>query len=333
MEQSFFLRVYPRTLFDDILLRVRIPQHWTLIGFASSALLALIATAYLDGVVFRLLDPDFMRVLLFQPTVALYIIFLQFFLRSSRVGVTDAFRKILGLEPIEYHRFLMKLSPLKRREEIIALAVGALIGVAIPLEWLLPEKYRWTNLYLSISATIMFALVGWGAYSSLAVTRLFTRLHHQKLHIDIFHPSFVDAVAHRSLAIVMVYVGAIALSVLFFPPQTFRNVALLGPLFALMILLGAFIFLFSMYESHCLLVETKRRELDIVCDRLADGYRTLKERADPDVSSCVAAWLAYEKRIREAPEWPFNPETIRSLFAAMLMPLGTLLARIVMERF
>jgi hypothetical protein len=55
-----------------------------------------------------------------------------------------------------------------------------------------------------------------------------------------------------------------ALSVFFFPPQTFRNIFLLSILYAALVLIGGFIFFFSMYETHCLLVETKHRELEIV---------------------------------------------------------------------
>ena len=165
------------------------------------------------------------------------------------------------------------------------------------------------------------------------MTRLFTRLHHQRLELDLFHPAFVDAIARRSLAIAMAYVGAIALSVFFFPPQTFRNIFYLSIVYAVLILLSGFIFLFSMYETHCLLVETKRRELEIVRRHLSEDYRQLKESKDADLAKWVGAWLAYEKRIQDAPEWAFNPGTIRSLIASMLVPIGTVVARIVAERF
>jgi hypothetical protein len=333
MEESKFLQVYPRTLFDDLLLRVHVSQGVVPFAFAAIGLLALLGAAYLDGIIIRLLESDFLRVLLLQPTIVFYILLLQFFLEPSRVGVTDAFRKMMGMDPVEYHRFLVRISPLRRRSELIALLIGAVIGVGLPLEWMLPDQYRWTNLYLSFSEVILFALGVWGVYSSLAVTRLFTRLHHQKLEIDLFHPTFVDAIARRSLAITMVYVGAIALSVFFFPPQTFRNVTFFAIVYAILILLSGFIFLFSMYESHCLLVETKCRELDIVRRHLSEDYRQLKEHKDSNLANWVTAWLAYEKRLLEAPEWPFNPETIRNLVAAMLVPIGTLAARVLAERF
>ena len=333
MEESKFLRVYPRTLFDDCLLRLRVPQGVVIFASAAIGLLVLFGAAYLDGIASRLLESDFLRVLLLQPTIAFYIFFLQFFLKPSRVGVTEAFRKMMRMDPVEYHRFLVQISPLKRPGELIALAIGAVIGIVLPFEWMLPEQYRWMNLYLAFSEVIMFALGAWGIYSSLMVTRLFTRLHHQKLEIDLFHPTFVDAIARRSLAITMVYVGSIALSVFFFPPQTFRNITVFSILYAILILLSGFLFLFSQYESHCLLVETKCRELDIVRRHLSEDYRLLKEHKDPTLAHWVTAWLAYEKRLQETPEWPFNPATIRNLIAAMLMPIGTLAARIIAERF
>jgi hypothetical protein len=88
-----------------------------------------------------------------------------------------------------------------------------------------------------------------------------------------------------------------------------------------------------MSEIHDLLAETKRRELEIVRRHLSEDYLRLKEHADVNLASWVSAWLAYEKRIQDVPEWAFNPVTIRSPSASILVPIGTVLARIVAERF
>jgi hypothetical protein len=79
-------------------------------------------------------------------------------------------------------------------------------------------------------------------------------------------------------------------------------------------------------------MDTKRRELEIVRRHLSEDYRQLKERKDATVANWVSAWLAYEKRIQDAHEWAFNPETIRNLIASMFVPIGTVLARIIAER-
>ena len=234
MEENASVCDYPCTLFDDCLTWLRIPASIGMLVVAATGLLALVGAAYLDGIVSRILTTDFLRLLLLQPTVSWYILLLQYFLRPSRVAVIDAFRPMTRMDMLEYNRLLVRISPLTRRGELIAMAIGLVVGIVAPLEWMVPEQFRWTNLYLTLSTWILFAMVVWGVYSSLAVTRLFTRLHHQKLEIDLFHPTFVDAIARRSLAIA--YVGAIALSVFFFPPQTFRNIFYLSIVYAVLIL-------------------------------------------------------------------------------------------------
>jgi hypothetical protein len=64
-----------------------------------------------------------------------------------------------------------------------------------------------------------------------------------------------------------------------------------------------------------------------------EDYQRLKERQDPSAATWVSAWLAYEKRIQDAPEWAFNPGTLRSLIVSMFVLLGTVLARVIAERF
>jgi hypothetical protein len=203
MEESKVVCVYPCTLFDDCLTRLRVPASVGMLVVAATGLFALVGAAYLDGIVSRVFATDFLRLLLLQPTVSWYILLLQYFLRPSRVAVIDAFSQMMRMDAVAHNHLLARLSPLTRRGELIALAMGAAIGVVAPLAWMIPEQYAWTNLFLTISPWILFAMVVWGAYSSLAVTRLFTRLHHQKLEIDVFRPTFVDAIARRSLAITL----------------------------------------------------------------------------------------------------------------------------------
>ena len=294
--------IYPPTLFDDFLARTHIPRQTIVLASAVFGLLSFCGAAYLDGVFPRVLQSDFLKTIFLQPTISFYILVLQHFLRPSRFAVCEAFRKILGVSREEYHARLARLSPLTRRGEWIALALGAVAGIAMPLEWNIPEKYVWLNLYVTASTWIMFALVGWGAYSSLAVTRLFNRLHHEPLEIDLFRPVFLEAVARRSLAITMAYAGAITLSVIFFPAQTFRNILFFSIVYAVAILIGILIFLLSMSATHQLLVQAKRRELEIVRGRLSESYRQMKTGKADVPHNAVNSWLAYEKRLEQVPE-------------------------------
>ncbi len=96
------------------------------------------------------------------------------------------------------------------------------------------------------------------------------------------------------------------------------------------------IFMLNMLETHRLMVRTKKHELEIVRGHLADYSRRDKKRpagGDHGVDTKpVSAWLAYEKRILDAPDWAFNPQTIRNLAAAMFLPIGTAIGRLLAER-
>ncbi len=327
---------YPSTLFDDWMARLRWRGAWVIAAIGSFSILNYIGAAYLDGILARVGEGDFWRPILLQPMIAFYIIVTQYFLRPSRFAVTEAFRKMIRVPAREYRELLERLCPMTRRNEYIAIVIGAAVGIALPIEWGIPDKYRWLNLYVMLSTWIMFGLAGWAIYSSVAVTRLFHRLHFEPMEVDLFRPTFLDAIARRSLSVTLAYAAALALVTIFLPPQTFRNGLFIAIFFSGMFLFGGLLFLLSMLSTHRLLVATKKRELEIVCQHLSQDYRALKTRdAANDAAPLhqVNAWLAYEKRIQDAPEWALNTQTVRNLAASTLMPVGTVVARFFAERF
>ncbi|MBI3742615.1 MAG: hypothetical protein HY257_12785 [Chloroflexi bacterium] len=337
MQESIPTSAYPSTLFDDFTKLTRIDGRLALAVIGASAIVFYIGAALLDSVVVRVFESDFWRPILLQPAISFYILVLQHFLRSSRIAVMEEFRKMMNLDRAAFQNLIDQISPLTRRREWIALALGAAIGVAIPLDWNIPDQFRWTNLYVLTSTWVMFALAGWGAYSTSAITQLLNRLHRQKLDVNIFRPTFLDAMARRSFGVTLVFIGAITISLLFIPAQSVRNFIYFVAIYAALSAMTVAIFLLNMLETHRLMVRTKKRELEIVRGHLADDYRRLKERhaaGDHDVDAKhVSAWLAYEKRILDAPEWAFNPQTIRNLAVSMFVPIGTAIGRVLAERF
>lgn len=68
---------------------------------------------------------------------------------------------------------------------------------------------------------------------------------------------------------------------------------------------------------------------------MAEMSRKLKEwttkgqkQGMEELSSAVAGWAAYERRVKEAQEWPFNASIIRRLFASVLAPVSVYLIKI-----
>jgi hypothetical protein len=90
-----------------------------------------------------------------------------------------------------------------------------------------------------------------------------------------------------------------------------------------------------MWSTHCTITKVKSHELNLVQKYLNTASHELKERAEDssltgkdELSSTITAWLNYERRIKEVPEWPYNASIIRRLAASTVVPAIVYLLKI-----
>ena len=82
-------------------------------------------------------------------------------------------------------------------------------------------------------------------------------------------------------------------------------------------------------------MKVKRYELEVAQKYMAEMSRKPKEwttkgqlQGMEELSSAVAGWAAYERRVKEAQEWPFNAGIIRGLLASILATVSVYLIEI-----
>jgi len=83
---------------------------------------------------------------------------------------------------------------------------------------------------------------------------------------------------------------------------------------------------------HERLLEAKRQELAWLRGRIADASSALR-REDEQGAALLPALLAWEARVANAPEWPFDASTWRRFALLLLVPLGSWLGGALAERF
>jgi hypothetical protein len=95
-----------------------------------------------------------------------------------------------------------------------------------------------------------------------------------------------------------------------------------------LILAPALVFFLNMRSTHDIIVEAKGRDLRMVRERLAAGSQMLRNRAEKGqveemeaVLDSFTAWVTYENRVKEVPEWPYTESIMRRLVVSMLLPL------------
>jgi hypothetical protein len=176
----------------------------------------------------------------------------------------------------------------------------------------------------------MYGVMAWSIYQTFAFSQLINNLHRQPLKLNLFDTEFLTPIARRSLSLSIGIIGAITLSVLLLPAQMLQSVYSFA-IYAFLLLFLAATFFLSLRSTHRLIVAAKKRELQIIRQRLAEAYQALKEQEEVRADR-VTAWLAYESRIERVPEWPFDLNTIRDLFVSALVPGVTFIARLLIDR-
>jgi len=161
-----------------------------------------------------------------------------------------------------------------------------------------------------------------------------SRLSRQDLKLDILDAEILVPVARWSLGISLVFVGAISIGII----GNWEILLVLNTIIAnaILVCVTVLIFFLSMWSAHRAMNEAKKHKLTLARKHLAEVPRELEGRVEQgqlkkmgELTSAIASWITYEKRIQEAPTWPFNAGIARRLAMSILMPGVVYLLKII----
>jgi len=307
-------------------------------GISLLLILTPIGAAYLDGVLDDFLSQGYWRLLLLPPAVITYILVVSPILARMETGVIEAFRSLVLMDDDSLNRLVNEASRINPIGEVIAFGVGAAFGLWVGRTWLPDDNVFWLQLYLPLSASLMFGLLGWTIYAVVAGTRLTAELHRQPLRVDIFDIKPFEPIGRQSLIVALVFVGGTALSTIFgglgqgsiFAWQDWL-------IYVLLALVTVLVFFLSMRDTHRVLAAEKKRELEAVQRNILLACRTLMKRfaANENAGTLAAeinALVAYEERLQATRTWPYDTAMLRTLFFSVILPGGLALAQFVFEK-
>jgi hypothetical protein len=322
------------SLYARLISRQRSP--WITAGIGLLLILIPVGAAYLDGVLGELFSLWHWRPLFLEPVVTIYILIVAPILARKETDAIKALRPQVLLDDARFDRLVAEASQISPIGEGIAFGAGAVFGLWVGRVWISDIDLFWLTLYLPLSASLMFGLLGWTIYYAVAGTRLIAAIQRQPLRIDIFDTKPFEPVGRQSLAAALVFVGGIALGMLFglgadgiFAWQNWV-------MFACLAVVPVLIFFLSMRDTHRVLTAEKKRELEAVQQRILASCRILMAHTDADESTStlaaeINALVAYEARIQAAQTWPYNTTMLRTLFFSAILPGGAAIIRAFFE--
>jgi hypothetical protein len=321
----------PASLFDRIFTKNR-PWWVTLIVSLSFLILPFIA-AFIDGDLDSIVEFGYWRIYLLAPTIIIYIWLVSPLMAHTGDLVIDAINQLVDLDSAAYNRTVQQASRINPTHEWLAFGLGIMLGILAIIATGIDQSVSWLSTYWIISTCLMYGILAWTIFVSIASTRVNSVLHRLPLNIDILNPNQFETVGRQSLLLALVFIGGITISLLF----TFQDGSLSSPEFwifnILFVLFTILIFFLSMRPTHRLLAKEKERELKPLQSRINNKCRDLVLHLDQNKDSSflsveINALVAYEQRLLAARTWPYNVTMLRTLFFSVFIPLGSILARL-----
>jgi hypothetical protein len=309
---------------------------WVTFCVSILLIVAPLGVSCLDGILPDFFSQGYWRPSLLPSAVIIYIVVVSPVLARGEANAIEAFRPIVLMDDDGFNRLVNETSRLNPVGELVTFGAGAAFGLWVGQGWLSGANVFWLRLWLCLSGGLMFGMLGWAIYAAVGGTQLTTQLHRQPLRIDIFNTRPFEPIGRQSLIIALVFVGGIALSMVFGVTlgSVFDWENWVLNILLLLVPIGAFFL--TMRDTHSVLVAAKKRELETVQQNIHQACRTLMKRIATHESSGtlaaeINALVAYEERIQAARTWPYNTGMLRTLFFSFVIPGGAAAAQVVFE--
>jgi hypothetical protein len=218
------------------------------------------------------------------------------------------------------------------RGEWGALLLGTLVGLAVARR--VPAAEGWLRLYSQATSALMFGLLAAVIYSSVVRSRHLAAQSRAGLGLNVFDGHLLTPFAQWGQSLSLVFVGGISLSLLFQSYESLRSME--GVIvYGCMIIVALTLFFMSMWTIHVALAKAQDKELATVRRDLAAAREALlRHRACESAEAVQNAYLpvvvlgVYERQVREASTWPFNPTIVGRVFASAVAPLGVYVLKV-----
>lgn len=324
----------------------RIPVPFPLVYLVIGLVLGLIRTVigWVDG---SYPVGTFFPVHILDGLNPIYLLFAIHFLDNMAFRAFAEFRPRLT-DTSDYEELRYRLTTMPAIPSLIVGLAGFVVGALYLPVLLSPLDLELSKYFTSPTAvvvdTLLSALIGMMmsmfGYHAFHQLRMISRIYTRHTRVNIFDVGPLHALsrvaaftADALLIFSYVYLAFYANWQII----SISNAILLG----LLLLLALLTFIVPLYGSHRLLQRAKNERLGEIGRRIEAAADTLHARADSSdyteeidrIDAALDGLLKERALVAKASTWPWDPETVRAVITALLLPIFLWLVTRILERF
>jgi hypothetical protein len=271
-----------------------------------------------------------------------YFVALMHYLDRQARSALEAFRPALGADEAEVSRIRYELTSVPARGAWIAAALAIPLGLAfiVPAEVdpLSPKVLPFEVLAVIFTTLTIAAFFVLG-YHTIRQLRNVSRLHTEARSINLLQPQPTYAFSRLTARTAIGVVAFLYIDFLVNPPA---NAAVALPYFAFtgggLLLMGA-AFIVPLLGMHRRLASEKVRLETEASQAIETVYRELQRQAGSqsfknvdDLDKALSSLLRMRDVIGRLSTWPWQPETLRGMLAAVVLPIAIWLIQFGLQR-
>jgi hypothetical protein len=314
---------------SDLLERAGLTRPPVALAVGGALLLLYLLSVYADGFEEVFVELDFWTGEVEPIAILTYVLLVHHILNVYGREALQSVRPVVALDDRGFDDLVAHMSAVIVKYQWVPMVAFSGLSVLLLETWNWPFGFLWNGLTSRVISLVEYAFIGSAMYLVVARNLFFTNLFKQPMNIDVFNPAPVRPMGRWGLSVAAAIMGGVTISVLLVGnPQEILSLEHL-PMYLVATVVAVLAFFGSMSSTHRVLVRAKERELSAIRGDLSTMYRDLRKRSEvgtlggmDEMSNTITAYLGYERRIADAQEWPYTANTLRGLFATVLLPIA-----------
>ncbi len=253
-------------------------------------------------------------------------------------SVLKRLRPALRCSDAEHANLVRELNSPDPKFRRAAGLVGVLVGLAVLTEGNLSqllERATWNHHFAWVAANIslVFWMVGVGIFWQVRQSRFLMGVQRELVQIDLMDLTPLLPFAHRSFRSILVWLIGSSIGILVIAVGGALGASALVVLAT--VLVGAISLFFPVRGLHHRIREAKRRELELVNERVRRERARILESDGPDAGAAsdkLPGLVAYKQFVESVSEWPIDTSTLLRFGLYLGLPIGSWLGGALVER-